>query len=275
MICVRGNRPPATKLSITSASNVTGQSITGASITVRVQDAAGNNVNAGGRTISISSTSLGTLGGTLTAVTNYSGIATFSAFTLDTVGSAVLTISSPGVTSATKTIEVRAGITAGQNICLLDNSRFITQNGGCHDTMINLVWGTISSATYTWHQAIWDSALAGNNAPDIYDGGKVNDYDPAWSNAGGLDSSLIDYCHDLVEGGYSDWRLPRYDDVVNGGAGGAAGNSLSSSHVGVYFWLSSVVNANDARVGYFSSSTFSSSWTGKANKNKVICVRDP
>jgi hypothetical protein len=279
VICVRGGtRNSPTKLTVTSGTAINGASITGATITVRVQDASSNNVNASGRSVTISGTNLGTLGGTVTGTTDHTGKVTFSAFTLDTAGFATLTISSAGLTSATHNIEIRAGILAGQHVCRAESSRFITQYGGCHDTTEHLVWSAMSSGTYNWYQTVWDSTLASNNAPDGDDGVRTNDYDLSYGPLGYTDTSLVDYCHDLNQGGYTDWKPATVTQVTNAGTAAAAGTYFDSSLIGVNFWTGGTYQAGGSWpswgwYGSFSSSTYSSTVVDKNTAYKVVCVR--
>ena len=82
---------------------VAGQSNTPA-VTVQLHDAGGNPVAQAGVTIMISlSSGTGTLGGTLSQVTDASGLATFSNLWINLIGSKQLTAASAGLTSAVST----------------------------------------------------------------------------------------------------------------------------------------------------------------------------
>ena len=79
---------------------------------VRIQDAAGNNVSQGGRVIAAAIASGdGTLGGTLTANTNSSGVASFTDLKITgAVGTRTLRFTSPGLTDVTSSaINLTAG----------------------------------------------------------------------------------------------------------------------------------------------------------------------
>ena len=278
VMCVRGGRANATKLSVISGPSVMGVGATSSTpLVVRVQDASNNYLNASGRTVTIASSDLGTPGGTLTAVTDYRGTATFSAFTLSTAGTATITISTAGLTSATKTISVRAGITSDQHSCKTENARFITQNGGCHDTTAHLVWSAMSSSNYSWHQVVWDSVnLSGNAAADGNDS-RTNDYDLTsgyTTSSPYYDTSVINYCHDLTQGGKSDWRPPTFDEVVTAGTAGAAGTYFDASFIAGYsFWTASASGAN----GYYGNFTAATYGLGQNTKTvtsyRGVCVR--
>ncbi|MFY1829249.1 PKD domain-containing protein [Myxococcus fulvus] len=48
-------------------------------------------------------------------------------------------------------------------------------NGGCEDIASGLIFAVVP-ARMNWHDAVWDSALAGSPAPDGSDHGRVNDF---------------------------------------------------------------------------------------------------
>ncbi|MFI5180724.1 MAG: beta strand repeat-containing protein [Thermoanaerobaculia bacterium] len=90
-----------------------GQPIT-PSVTVQLQDGGGSPVAEGGVTITMSlSSGTGTLGGTLSQVTNASGLATFNDLSINLAGSKQLTAASAGRTSAvSNTFTIAAGAAA-------------------------------------------------------------------------------------------------------------------------------------------------------------------
>lgn len=280
-VCVRGGtRVASSKLVIANGSiSLAGAGITGSIIKVQIQDSSGNNVNAGGKTLTLNSTDLGTLGGVLTAQTDAYGLATFDAFTLDTAGSATITFTAPGFTSVDHVMEVRAGLTGDQHICSAESSRFRTQNGGCHDTINNLVWSKITTGTLTWNQVAWDSALAGNDAPDGDEGARTNDRDPSSAGAA-IDTSLVDYCHDLEEGGFTDWRMPTsfecLDAAVNSGPYHHFEHNFREKHFWNGYTTSSGGGTYAYRFGFLDSgSGYYQGNTVKANLYYGVCVRDP
>jgi len=279
VMCVRGGKQPASQLTVVSGPSVIGTGTTSSTpLVVRVKDSSGNFINASGRTITITNTTAGTLGGTLSAVTDVSGKASISGFTLSTAGTATITISSSGLTSATYTITVRSGITADQHVCRAENSRFITQNGGCQDTTNHLVWSMPSPSILSWYQSIWDSVNLSGNAPADANDTTTNDYDTTagyTTSSPYYDSSLVNYCHDLVQGGKSDWRVPTLNEYTNVGVGGAAGTYFDLNLLNQYFWTSSAYpNAAYAYVAQFTSSLYATSYVQRSNvANKVVCVR--
>ena len=52
----------------------------------------------------------------------------------------------------------------------------VTAGGGCRDLSTGLVWSLQSAQKESWNDAVWDSALAGNDSPDASDYGRLNDY---------------------------------------------------------------------------------------------------
>src|SRR5262249_22248639 len=103
-ITVSGAAATATAIGITTQPSTMAQSgiAFAAQPVVRVQDAAGNAVSQSGVTITVAkATGSGTLGGTLTASTNASGVATFTGLSITGSGAHTLTFSATGLTSAT------------------------------------------------------------------------------------------------------------------------------------------------------------------------------
>ncbi|MCM2278644.1 MAG: DUF1566 domain-containing protein [Oligoflexia bacterium] len=266
-ICVRSTSPRTapTKLTVVSGTSSIGINTSGASITVRVNDASDNSVNAGGRTVTLS-TNVGALSGTVTSTTDNTGKATFNAFTLDTPGTATLTFSTPGLSGTSHTLLVGAF----PNTCKAPDSRYQTLEGGCKDTLTHKVWSRPAGALMTWHQAVWDSALAGNSPPDAGDGARTDDY--ASPHGGVPDSSTVNYCHELSEGGYTDWRLPSADElqaIANFGAGAALQFPFDTNRA---FWSASTAGyAPEAATVHLG--TGAGAGISKTYTNSVLCVR--
>lgn len=148
---------------------------------------------------------------------------------------------------------------------------FVTGSGGCKDTRTGgLVWSRATVVPLTWHQTIWGSELAGNAPPDANDGGKRNDY------AGNAvptppDASLQNYCHSLVEGSFSDWRVPTASELI-----AVRGATLAGAYfpydVNDRFWSSNTFT------GYAETYTLSgggTSYTTKTSLARAVCVRAP
>ena len=128
------------------------------------------------------------------------------------------------------------------NTCAVDDAAFITSTGGCKQVSTGKVWSLPSTTTMTWMDAIWDSTLAANAAADADDASRTNDYDPATVLTGNTDSSTMNYCHALSEGGKTDWRVPTCAEIVQLYAGGAGAkthfNTNSNSFFNNYFFTS-------------------------------------
>jgi hypothetical protein len=270
--CVRGGRKPASRLVVTSAPTVVSANLPPRqSIAVAVRDPDGAQVNSQGRAISISSTTLGALGGTTTASTNALGFASFTAFTLDTVGEADLTIDSPGLSSTT--VHLRVG--PYKHNCKVEDDRFATAAGGCQQLATGLSWSMAYDLKMTWHEAVWDSASPpGNAPPEADDHGRVNDY--AGSNPlSHPDQSVINYCHDLVEGGQADWRLPTIAEARVAYALGDGAKSHFDFATDRNFWNSTSNGSTDngawVRVINLSSGVETS--FSKSDAAWVVCVR--
>lgn len=255
MICVRSNRKVPYKLTVNSHFSPMG---TNSFPPMRTKNS-----------------NPGTAGGITAALTNHFGMGTFDNFTLDTSGLHNLTFSSPGLESTTFQIEARDGLTSDQNICAKENDRFITQNGGCHDTTNNIVFGSLSGATYTWGQVVWDSTLAGNNVPDADDGENTQDYE----GNSGRDDSLVDYCHDLTEGGHTDWRPVTLVEAINTSAGGVLYNFLKQDFRDRLLWTATDMNSTQAYTYQITSNGASTNCgSNLCHKNvprNTFCVRTP
>jgi len=99
--------------------------------------------------------------------------------------------------------------------CDHDDTLFATFDGGCKDLQTGLIWSRRASAKYTWQEAIWDSARTVMPA-DASDWGRTNDYPPV-SSASAItvwDWSTTAACHNLNEGGMTDWRMPTQNELL-------------------------------------------------------------
>jgi uncharacterized repeat protein (TIGR02543 family) len=86
---------------IQQPTNATAGATISPSITIQLRDGLGNNVSSAGVSVTLAlSSGTGTLNGTLTQLTNASGLATFNNLSITVAGSKALTASSSGLTSA-------------------------------------------------------------------------------------------------------------------------------------------------------------------------------
>jgi hypothetical protein len=116
-------------------------------------------------------------------------------------------------------------------------------HGGCEDVASGLVFAVIP-ARMNWHDAVWDSEVPGSPAPDAHDGGRLNDYPNGYRPAQGPDGSPSAYCHDLVQAGFSDWRLPSEAELL-AVAGAARSGAYFPYALGVA-WTSTSWDVNAA-----------------------------
>src|SRR5262245_58711088 len=89
--------------------------------------------------------------------------------------------------------------------CEVNDTAFTTREGGCQDQATNLVWSAITPNARNW-------------------------------------SSAVSYCSNLVEGGYSDWRLPTLAELVTVDQNGAATHLADPQDLmwwNFHFWSSS------------------------------------
>ncbi|MBZ4423318.1 CARDB domain-containing protein [Myxococcus sp. RHSTA-1-4] len=143
--------------------------------------------------------------------------------------------------------------------------------GGCEDIATGLVF-TQLPGTMTWHDAVWDSALEGNAAPDADDHGRVNDY-PGNYPAAGPDASTVNACHSLVQGGYSDWRLPTENELLAIAGVARAGTYLPYG-TAAYAWTSTSYDAANAVLRHLDSASRTTAAKATA-LHATVCVRSP
>jgi hypothetical protein len=267
--CVRGGRSSTLSISITSKPQIVGVStaLNYYPISFKIVDSLGKPVNLQNLTVSVSASS-GATGGSNTTTTDFGGAGTISNWTTDTTGTITFTLSGTGVTSAT----FSAKVGAYPNTCLVDDGAFSTAEGGCKASSNHLVWSAPAIGTMGWPEAVWDSSLSGNASADGNDGGRTNDYDSG-SSTTLTDTSLSNYCHDLIEGGKSDWRLPTQNEL-SGLYGAGAGSPVHFGFPGMATWFWTSTRSSATNAGVFSLASGSSSTSAlPGNAWRVLCVR--
>ena len=268
--CVRGLRAAPSQLVVLSAPQVVALNLpVNTPIVVAVREASGHQVNSGGRELRLSATTIGKLSATLSAKTNAFGVASLRGFMLDTVGDTVLTIESDGLNSVT--VALRVGPT--KHSCKVEDASFVSEGGGCRQIAAGLSWSMVSEVKTTWHEAVWDSTSPpGNSALDANDRGRLNDYDPSLS-PGTRDASFINYCHDLVESGFSDWRLPTVAELRDVYALGQGAASHFNFAAEANFWSSSPTSDGDS-CQVLNLATGAMTSYSKGDVAWVVCVRE-
>ncbi len=241
--CVRGNRSMIDHLSLTSSPakiKMNSPRISEISpFVIQIRDSLNNPANTQGAVITASATGASVVG-TATATTDANGVATFSNLSLDTAGTIVVTFSTPGLTSVTASVVVRNG--PEENICIVDDGIFTTAAGGCRLNGTGQSWSLRSAVPMSFFDAVWEYTAGTQNVgdpPRASDGARTTDCDPAKaSNAFCVDSSVLNYCHQLNEGGYTDWRLPVLSEL---NAVYLAANGMYTHLIGVgsnFIWSS-------------------------------------
>lgn len=145
-----------------------------------------------------------------------------------------------------------------------------TDQGGCEDLATGLIWSFLSPGTMTWGDAVWDSRLAGNAPPDAHDAGRLDDYAGGRVPAG-PDTSLVNHCHALTQGGYSDWRLP-LETELTGITGAARAGTYFAFPTNAVAWSSTTWDAT-----YAVTRDLTGGNRGYGNKatglSRTLCVR--
>lgn len=246
---------------------------------LEVKDSYGNVVTSSTAMVTLArSAGTGAVGGTA-AVNAVNGVVTFSNITYSVAENSVTIIAtSPGLLSATSTA-FNVGNVIDDAQCIATTG-WITGEGGCRDMTNGLVWSATSAAIQTWHQAAWDTTYTPGNVAE------------AWEIALGLardvvasphttanDGNITAYCHDLVESGYSDWRLPTVNEAY---AAWVASADLALKNSNTTIWTGNMSNLAPALCTYLANakcrinlSTGVIGTTLAATAQTVRCVRRP
>ncbi|NVJ00069.1 DUF1566 domain-containing protein [Myxococcus sp. AM009] len=180
-------------------------------------------------------------------------------------------------TESHRVVCVRSGPPPAEHACRVPadgEQLFVTGCGGCMDTRAGgLVWSRPSVPVKTWHDAVWGAELAGNAQPDADDGARTNDY------AGGIvpgvsDASLDNHCHSLVEGGFSDWRLPTVTEIHRV-SGSALAKKYFDFETAEYFWSASAYSTSGTLVQSIYLGDGGHSYDETTKYQRVVCVRPP
>jgi hypothetical protein len=178
-------------------------------------------------------------------------------------------------TGSHRVVCVRSAPPPSEHSCLVPvdgEQLFVSGSGGCMDTRPGgLVWSRSSVPVKTWHAAIWGSELAGNAQPDAADGGRANDY------ADGIvpdspDASRENHCHSLVEGGFSDWRLPTEAELRNV-RGSALATKYFAFKTAESFW--SAVTYSSSMALSINLDSGGTGYDEKTAYRRVVCARAP
>lgn len=280
VFCVRGGNRATTKPSkivIESVPVFTRGGVTTEPLVVQIKNDANQTVNLGGITLTLSSSN-GSVSTGATAITDRTGKANFNGIILSESGNLTLTVSYNGgglysLSPATQVVNVKSFI----QYCTTEDTLFATAEGGCKDLSTGLVWSSASPGLMKWNAATWDAFGPGAPLPDDGDYGRTNDYGS--DCAVGWDGNYCDragstapigsgYCKELIEGGYSDWRLPTTGEL----AILAPYRTRLQGLVGKSFWSSNKINSSSG-VATFNGSTGESTTSVALNDRSVICVR--
>lgn len=284
VICVRGKWGSVSGGSLVvaqapdSACLVAGTSTYGGNLCdfkVAVKDTLNNSANVGGIVVTLS-ISAGTISGK-TATTDEAGIATFDSLNISDSGSLTITATAPNLMSVSQAVTVK---TSGSSVgCRsVTPSGWTSANGGCENTATHIVYSQISPTKMTWSDAIWDANLDG-----VYDASHTDDdydNDPT-TTANQKDMTNVQYCHDLVQGGKTDWRMATSSEMSSLANSVVADRPLPYEW-GNIIWTSTTLSSPASRACRMtlagSGSGCSSGYVGdgsnsKTNSYYVICVR--
>lgn len=240
-----------------------------------IKDAFGNIVTNATNAVTISlSAGSGALAGTL-STSAVNGYANFTNIRYNTVETNIrLQASAAGLTSALSGLFDVGTITALAQCNA--HANYTTTEGGCLDLTSGLVWSKKSTSTMTWHQAIWDSNYTDND-PEEWETNESRTHDiDAYPHADTQDGNLAGYCHDLVESGFSDWRMPTLSEIqalsTNGGGTGLQETNFT-------YWTSSRTGTGCTATANnkcrHNISTAASLTIGASTLYNVRCVRKP
>ncbi len=243
---------------------------------VVLRDQYNNNVTGTNANISVAvQTGTGNLSGDnfINGISTTNGVGALTDLTYDTEEAGVIfSFSATGLTSAnTSAINVGPPLVSA---CSTQDIDWKTEGGGCKDQSTNLIWSSRSSGTMNWHAANWDAyAVGGGGAAEVEqsDNGKTNEYRSGYGVYGGLtfrDNSTTAYCHSLVEGGKSDWRMPLADEIQ-----AAYSNGIHTHVSGLNNWLWTNTRYDSDEM--YLAAAHSGSITRQPTNNAwyVICVR--
>ena len=132
----------------------------------------------------------------------------------------------------------------------------------------------MSTYNMNWYDAIFDStAPAGNVPADGDDAGLLDDY--ANSPGANPDNSYNNYCADLNEGGYTDWRVPTHQELIDVYKFGV-GSNLYFDVPDFYVWSSTTNGGNSlSAAGRTLISGLENTIFNKTSGIHAICVRVP
>ena len=87
----------------------------------------------------------------------------------------------------------------------------------------------------------------------------------------------IVYCEALELGGYSNWRLPNFNElyyIADRSKSSPAIDNTFQNVVSDYYWSSTTVVGRESNAWRVDFSSGNDSWNNKSNSNYIRCVRD-
>ncbi len=275
--CVRGGAVPAaaTSLKFPLVSGLSALVNETFSISADVVDLLENQVNQEGVSVTISKTTgSGNLSGTLTKTTDDRGRVTFDDLSYDTFETIELTLSATGFNAPS--VDAQYSFSPYPGGCGSPDSFWVTADGGCKEVASGNVWSANAPTGLSWDNAFWDADAPGANPPEASDFGRTNEYlgtSKTECNYGSswCDNSGAGYCHDLIEGGFTDWRLPTVAELQ-----GAYSAGIGSQHSGIdtYFWTRKLRYDNTGRSsGVLMTNGNEHATLSQGSAYKVKCIR--
>lgn len=270
VVCVRGNRTDEVRVSIAESPLTLGVgSRPPRPLVVALTTPEGAQVNGQGSLVTLSLQNSGGVIGLATAQSDSGGRVSFGQWTIGVAGPQTLIAAIAGTLESTS-LDVTVG--PFPHTCSVEDGDFETSSGGCRDLSTGLVWSLQSPEALSWHEAVWDqTSPVGNSVAELSDAGESNDYD----NSPGAhpDASLLNYCHDVTEGGFSDWRLPSVFELglaFGMGAGSPAHFAVDTNQV--FVSSTTATSADTAQTVNLMSGAMAAQ--SKDLPGAVICVRD-
>lgn len=218
--------------------------------------------------------STGSLLGTTTK-SAVSGVVTFTDLYYTSAESIRLQATSAGLSSATSnSISIQTQLPIALCKSTASPAYFVNADGGCKDKTTGFIFSARSpSVMANWGAAMWDSVNLTTFDDDTYDNSKTDDYDLAYPTTSNHDGNTTNYCHNLRESGFQDWKVPPWA-VLSSITGKLPTQSVNFHSTNL--WTSATLQATPTSAYYVTSANVMATASKGSNTLYAVCVRqDP